>query len=202
MKTIRTLTVLLPLICLVFASPAWAHKVSVFAWVEADTVYTESKFSDGKRVKGGTVSVFDSQGQLLVEGRTDDKGGFSFKPSRPCDLRIVMNAGMGHQNTWTLAASEFHESAVSTKLPIPAADPETRKPAPLSIGEPTSLTAETVEAIVARQLDEKLQPLTRMMVQATDKDPSFRDILGGIGYIVGLVGVGAYLRYRKEARKP
>ena len=30
-----------------------AHKVSVFAWVEGDTVHTVGKFNNGKKVKNG-----------------------------------------------------------------------------------------------------------------------------------------------------
>jgi len=41
---------------------ASAHKVMIFAWVEGDTVHTESKFSDGKKVKKGDVIVYDLQG--------------------------------------------------------------------------------------------------------------------------------------------
>lgn len=194
---------LMLLICLLWASPAWAHKVSIFAWVEGDMIHTESKFGDGKRVKGGTVSVFDPDGQLLVEGRTDDNGAFSFAPPCRCDLRIVMSAGMGHQNTWTLSATELPGPAASTKPPLPTAEPIVRETVPPpGLGTPAApLTAGEVEAIVARQLDEKLQPLTRMLVQTTDKGPSFRDLLGGIGYIMGLVGLGAYVRYRKEGGK-
>lgn len=64
----------------------------------------------------------------------------------------------------------------------------------------TGLRAEDVEAIVARQLDAKIGPLARMMVDMQDKGPSVADIFGGIGYILGLVGLGAYVRYRRDTR--
>ena len=31
-----------------------------------------------------------------------------------------------------------------------------------------------------------------------DNGPAVTDILGGIGYILGLVGIGAYFNYRKK----
>ena len=35
--------------------PVLAHKVIIFAWVEGDTVFTESKFAGGKRAVGAQV---------------------------------------------------------------------------------------------------------------------------------------------------
>ena len=32
-----------------------AHRVILFAWVENDTVYVESKFNSGKKVKAGKI---------------------------------------------------------------------------------------------------------------------------------------------------
>ena len=72
--------------------------------------------------------------------------------------------------------------------------------APQSRADASTLTAREMEAIIARQLEQKIQPLTRMMVAAQDKGPTVADIFGGIGYILGLVGLGAYVRYRRENR--
>jgi nickel transport protein len=63
------------------------------------------------------------------------------------------------------------------------------------------LSALEVEEIVARQLDEKLRPLNRMMAEFRDRGPTVSDIIGGFGYILGLVGLGAYIRFRKERGK-
>ena len=39
------------LILFSLAGPAAAHKVIVFAWVNGNTIHTESKFSGGRKVK-------------------------------------------------------------------------------------------------------------------------------------------------------
>ena len=60
-------SVLIGLVCgvmLLSVSMARAHGVSVFAWVEGDTVYVESKFSGGRRAKNATVLVYDKEGNL------------------------------------------------------------------------------------------------------------------------------------------
>ena len=92
---------------------AHAHKVTVFAWAEGDRIFTESKFSGGKMVKAGKVEVFDSDGTLLLEGRTDDNGAFAFKAPAITDLKIVLTAGMGHQNSWLISAAELGEGEIA-----------------------------------------------------------------------------------------
>ena len=67
---------------LVAATAAWAHRVIVFGYVEGDTVYTESKFSGGKKAQNSQITVYDGDGNKVTEGRTDDNGEFAFKPPR------------------------------------------------------------------------------------------------------------------------
>ena len=188
---------------LLSVADAQAHKVTIFAWVEGNRVFTESKFSGGRVVKSGKVEVFDGSGQLLLAGRTDDEGEFSFEIPGITDLNIVLTAGMGHQNSWHLDAAELgvREAAVDEKAPSPPLAPSEEQAKPPSRTDAPVLTAQAVEAIVARQLEQKLQPLTRMMAVARDTGPTVGEILGGIGYIIGLVGLGAYLRYRKDSRR-
>ncbi len=66
------------ILILATASSAKAHKVSIYAWIEGDTVYAESYFSKARKVNRGLIQVFDTAGTKLVEGRTNENGGFSF----------------------------------------------------------------------------------------------------------------------------
>ena len=108
------LKILIILVCcsypLIISPSAFAHKVNIFAYVEGDTVYTESYFPDGKKVEGGRVEVYDSRGKKLLEGTTDDEGQFNFRPPRKDDLEIIINASMGHRSSYTLSADEFSVS--------------------------------------------------------------------------------------------
>ena len=202
-QSIKALTLMVVFSVMVIG-PAHAHKVTIFAWTEGDRVFTQSKFSGGKRVNNGTVEVFDSHGELLLTGQTDDQGEFSFIAPTVTDLNIVLTAGMGHQNSWRLSAAELTAPSgqATDETMAPPADASPVQAEAHHQREAPGLTPQAVEAIVSKQLDEKLKPLTRMMVAAQDKGPSVGDILGGIGYILGLVGLGAYLRYRKDGRSP
>ena len=179
---------------------AQAHKVTIFAWAEGDRVYTESKFSGGKRVNGGTVSVLDLEGNQLLEGQTDANGEFSFQTPAADGLILILNAGMGHRNSWTLSAADLGVPGVDSVATAAASLDAEGAPGPERQAGPGGLSAADVEAIVARQLEAKLRPLTRMMAASQEKGPTASDIFGGLGYILGLVGLGAYVRYRKENR--
>jgi nickel transport protein len=88
---------------------ALAHKVNIFAYIEGNTVYTESYFPDGRAVEDGKISVVDSKEEILLEGRTDKEGLFSFAVPKKDDLVIILDAGMGHKNRFELKKSTFGE---------------------------------------------------------------------------------------------
>jgi hypothetical protein len=92
---------------LFWARPADAHRVTIFAWVEDGMVHTESKFSGGRKPVGATVKVLAPGGEQLLEGKTDEKGAFSFKPPVKTELKVVLLAGAGHRAEWTLHADAF-----------------------------------------------------------------------------------------------
>jgi nickel transport protein len=173
--------------------PAEAHRVTVFAWVDGDTVHTESKFPGGREVNEGKIAVFDNvTGEKLLEGQTDAQGAFSFPIPRRTALRIELLAGMGHKSEWIVPAEEIGAAAKSAPVsPAPAVLPP--PPAPAS--------GQDMEAVLERVLDRKLQPLVRMVVDLRQQGPTLKDVFGGIGYIFGLVGVGAYFHYRRKSRE-
>jgi len=93
-------------VTLLLSTTALAHKVNLFAYVEAGKVYTESYFPDGAPVESGKVLVYDSQKHLLLEGVTDKKGLFDFAVPKIDDLTIVIEATMGHKNTFKLKKAD------------------------------------------------------------------------------------------------
>ncbi len=175
----------------IFPGAAYAHKVTVFAWVEEGTVHTESKFSGGKRVKEGRIEAVDQEGRTVAEGITDREGRFSFPvPAGARTLTVILTAGMGHGNRWTVSAEELgFKSPASTDPPAPAAVDATAQ------GTATPLDAEAIEHMVERGLEKQLAPLR---AQLADPAWGLRDIMGGLGYILGLVGLAAYLNQRNR----
>lgn len=178
---------------------AWAHKAVVFAWAEGDIVFTESKFSGGKRVHGGKIGVYAPDGRKLIEGRTNDLGEYSFKIPQKTDLKIVLEAGMGHRAEWTLMRDEIEDiSDVNTE---PANVGETAENRRDEIPLPVAATGcADIESTMEKVLDKKLKPLIRRLnhLERRSDDPAITDLLGGLGYILGLVGIVAYVHSRRR----
>ena len=190
-----------------FVGPASAHRVNVFAWVEGDTVYVESKFAGGKKVKGAKIVVMDPKGVELLAGRTNDQGEFSFKVTEPADLRILISAGQGHQVEWTIRAAELTDmpskTASQTKAENVMQSDQNDSVALKSSDSKTAVSDRAIEpdelaAVIESILDKKLKPITRMLADTRQSGPSVADIFAGIGYIFGLVGIAAYVHSRKK----
>jgi len=183
--------------CVVWTGPAVAHKVTIFAWVEGDKIFTESKFSGGKRVKRGEVIVYDLTGKQLLEGKTDDRGEFSFKIPKRTGMKVVLRAGMGHRGEWTIPASELGGAPGPNSEPAASKKTGSRM---LELQETTPhISLEQIRTVVEQALDQRLKPVMKILVESREHGPTFRDIFGGIGYILGLVGVAAYFNYRRKA---
>ncbi|MDH5174842.1 MAG: carboxypeptidase regulatory-like domain-containing protein, partial [Elusimicrobiota bacterium] len=65
MDTMKSILIGLVLLILL-SSNGLAHKVNLFAYAENGMVYTESYFSDGRKVIDSTVEVFDAQNNKLL----------------------------------------------------------------------------------------------------------------------------------------
>lgn len=60
-----------------------------------DTVTCEGGFSDGSSAAGVVIRVLDARDKLLLEGKMDDAGTFTFK--KPSDeYHVVFDAGQSH----------------------------------------------------------------------------------------------------------
>ena len=180
---------------------ASAHKVMIFAWVEGDTVHTESKFSGGKKVKKGDVIVYDLQGNRLLEGKTNEHGEFSFKIPKKTALKIVLLAGMGHRGEWTVPLEEIQgisseTSETTTNHSTIAKEPE-KQTRSVSV---TNLSPDDIQLAFEKALDKKLTTVIKKLAESREHGPTVKDILGGIGYILGLVGVASYFHYRRKTK--
>ena len=197
---------------------AWAHKVSIFAWVEGDTVYTQSKFSGGRKAQQSTVVVYDPAGRQLLEGQTDADGLFAFKVPQKTALKIALKASMGHLAEWTLPLEEILAAAGSTVAgpgaakPPGAAGPREALLSPSTQAEPAALGTDNkaaalqiepqvLQQMIDQALDKKLAPVIRMLADAADRGPGLTEIIGGLGYIFGLVGVALYMTQRGSRKQ-
>lgn len=183
------------LVCLIVPTLSMAHRVNLFAWVEGDTVYTESFFSDGTKSVDSRIDVFNSEGAILLTGQTDEEGKFAFKIPEKGDLRIVLNDSMGHRAEHVLSAGEMAGMAGS------GYDRDGQNPTEME-GEKEVLVIhkETIKSLMEEVLNEKLGPILRKLAVSEKKGPALSEIIGGIGYIFGLIGVALYFSNRNKAK--
>lgn len=184
---------------LLLTSFAFAHKVNVFAYVEGDMVYTESYFSDGRKVEGGVVEIYDSQENKLLEGKTDEEGQFNFKPPKKDDLKIVLVASMGHKNSYTLSADELPEvgGQKSEVTCLPARQGSQKLEKEVSQKETVQIDLDRIKQIIDVSLDERLRPIIKEL-RRQEETTSLREIIAGIGYIFGIFGIVLYFLSRKR----
>ena len=204
MSKIIQLSLFMLAIVLIAREPAWAHGVAVFAWVEGDTVHVEGKFGGGRRPVNAPVEVYDPQDNLLLKGVTDENGEFSFKVPQRTEMKVVLLAGMGHRGEWTIPISDLDAAVTdeeSRKI-VPAPGPVPAETLAVTTGSPREdseyVTTAEMEAAIENALDKKLKPMMRLLVDEKQSGPSMTDVLGGIGYIFGLVGVAAYVASRRK----
>ncbi len=206
-KTIPFLYLFLFILLTTFSvTPALAHKVTIFAWVEGDTVHTQSKFSGGKKAKGAPVTVFDTEGNKLIEGKTDKNGEFSFKIPKKSGLKVVLHAAMGHAAEWIIPVEEI---VPALKSSAPSSDVKTRPETisgltdvntagELLVSTSSGLTKQEIKDLIEASLDKKLAPVINMLADLQDRSPGITEIFGGIGYIFGLAGIALYFANRRK----
>ena len=170
-----------------------AHRAIIFAWVEGERIFTESKFSGGRLVKQGDIIVYDLEGNQLLKGKTDTQGEFSFVIPKRTAMKIVLQAGMGHRGEWVIPLKEI-EDVAGTADPRKTALKKAEEQA-----EICDVTLDDIRQVVEEALDKRLKPVMKILVESRENRPTFRDIFGGIGYILGLVGVAAYFNYRRKS---
>lgn len=198
MKIAACILVLSMLLCA--AGEAMAHKVHVFAFSDGEAIQVEAYFSQSRKVRQGRLTISDAQdGRELLHGVTDEQGLFRFRPDDVFlqsghDLRILLDAGQGHQDVWHMTAAELTalSAADATSVSSDAIVIAKKETSGQTVAE---LSPTELEILLGRILDEKLAGI-RQALARQETEPDLRDIIGGLGWITGLLGLFTWLRYR------
>ena len=112
-SSVNRLTNLFVWLILIFAAcvlPALAHQLSVFAWVEDETVHVQGKLPKGKHPKQGTIFVYDGNDKLLLEKQIQPNGTAAFPLKNwETGLKIVLDIGHGHTSYWILTPYDIEQ---------------------------------------------------------------------------------------------
>ncbi len=189
---------LLLAVAISYAHPALAHKLNMFAYVENNQVFVEGYFSDGIKPKNSDVTVVAADGSVLLEGKTDDAGAFAFPAPNVAPIRVVLNAGMGHQADHTISAADLGvaatESAPTVQSGTAGSDIAAFASAAANTGAPpTATSGANVEQAVRRAVADAVKPLA-LEINTLKNKTRMSDIIGGIGLIIGLLGGFAFYK--------
>jgi len=202
----RSLLIAITTIFVLITPTAFAHKLNMFTYIEGNEIFVEGYFTDGKKARNSEITVFDASDSELLSGISDNDGQFSFAIPQQSDMRITVNAGMGHQTEYTLLkdelqdepASNMADAAIAPALPAKAARTTAQPDGPLTPVTAVSLDNSALRSEVQRAVSKAIKPLMRELSEMR-AEKSLADIIGGIGFIFGLLGIAMYFKARKDA---
>lgn len=176
---------------LIVAAPAQAHKIGIFATAGEGVIQGECFSSGGGAVAGATIEVTAGiDGEKLGETITDAEGRFRFEIIRNVDHTFVLGTKDGHRAAYTVPASEIFGVP---RAPLNGVE---------DVGQPeqNSMIINHFDARVELAVAKAMQPL-RHQLDEYQRRATMHDILGGIGYIVGIMGLIFFLRGRKPSNQ-
>ena len=184
------------------AAPAFAHKLKVFAIVIDGHVDGTVYFVGGAAAAGAVVTVETGDGRPVATVATDGDGRFRFTPKLRADLLIVADSGDGHVARVTIPAEQLggglpSSPAAKTATADAAEGPKAHAAeGPRAHAEKSPPDAQAIEALVEMAVARQIVPL-REQLNAQEDRVQWRDVLGGLGYILGLGGLAAWLTTRR-----
>lgn len=187
---------------LISSSPVMAHKIKLFATVENMNIQGYAYFAGGQVAKQATVSIKNANGETLSTLQTDAKGQFQYLAPQAMEYHLSVNTHDGHGDSYIIKATEFSSDFSSEST-------AENTPTPVFSETTTSNTVATVFATNIKQEDLKqiekivsaqIHPL-REQLEAYQEKIQLRDIIGGIGYIIGLAGFWVFWQTRRQNKK-
>lgn len=194
---------------------AQAHKISIFAWSEGRELHGEVKFNGGRKAKNVQIAVQNAADSVVLAETVCNENG-EFRVALPDavlkthpDLLLVANGGEGHRGEWRLEATEYASAANAAASPAaaassaaPAVPAATPTPAAQASASPAAASDELLlRRVVSEELSKGLSPVRKALAESHDQEPTMRDILGGMGWIIGLAGMAAWAQSRRQCRQ-
>ena len=153
--------------------------------------------------------------QQLNASRTSAEG-IALIPATPAmkacpeGLRIHINAGEGHENDCFVEPAELALAdtapAGTIEAPAPQAAPAQAAPAAQAAsqhaGQPAGqalagISHEELAKLIESSVERRVAPLRAMLAAEAERGPGMTEILGGIGWILGIFGTAALCLSRR-----
>ncbi|UCB44688.1 MAG: hypothetical protein JSV25_10765 [Spirochaetota bacterium] len=175
------------------SSIGFAHKVNIFAWVDGDTIYTESYFQNGDFVRNGKIEVLNSSGEVVHSGVTDENGKHQFRIPQIDTLTMALDASIGHRSTFEISADDlkdFHGDGESRED-----DKSYHEIIANSSNAHQNVDIDDIRTVVRDEVSQQLGTIKRDIAELKARRRiSAQEIFAGIGYLLGLMGIVMYFK--------
>uniref|UniRef100_A0A7V4N3W1 Nickel transport protein n=1 Tax=Thermodesulfobacterium geofontis TaxID=1295609 RepID=A0A7V4N3W1_9BACT len=193
--------ILLILFLSLFAKIGLTHKINTFAYREGDQIIGEAYFADGSPCIKCKVEVYSDKGTKILEITTDEKGKFNFNTKEKGFIKIKVIAGEGHLAEYKV---EGFKTSQTSKPEGPKIGTSKTEGKIINIKLTNEEMKVAIKEAVSEALKETIKPETegiKNLLMEIKKDMDrvkLHDIIGGIGYIFGIWGIIAVLKFRKK----
>jgi len=176
---------------------AWAHKMVVFATVQGKTIHGDVYYQDGSPAQRVAVSVLGPTGDTVGTATTDAEGKFTYPPQSRFPHKFVVDGGFGHRAEYTVPVDELPADRLEDPAGSPPSEPSQGGGSEFAEASRSDLAAE-------------IQALNRQIIALREDLGKWKtalrmqDVMGGVGYILGILGVFSYFlagRRRERAAR-
>jgi len=176
---------------LFLSSFIFAHKINVFTYKEGNKIFVEGYFQDGVPTKNSVVEIYNEEGEKIIEGKTNSEGVFSFDIPNAKKIKVVLNADMGHKAETEMELQkeekkEFKKEEIKTQKGNKKIESDEIQ---------KNFDEEIIKKIVEESVERAINPVLKE-IQKEKKKTRISDVIGGIGYIFGILGIYLYFKGR------
>jgi len=164
-----------------------AHLLKIFATAQGEQIEGSVYFSGSNSAPSAKISILSTEGKLLAELTSDKSGHFTYQTVSQIDHLLRADSGDGHTAKWTIRATELAGDSTAATDDAPAQQH-------VETGDTADISSSVhFERAIARQI----APLRRQLISLEER-LKLQDMLGGIGYIIGLAGLAAWYHSREK----
>ncbi len=187
-------------LAVVLSASVSAHGLKVFATAEGDTVHGYVYFTSGGPFQRAPIRVVGDDGRELSALTADNEGRFHYAPARDGRLHFIVETADGHRAEYSLTYAgglASDDAPVGTQARHNVVSQSTGVTATAAGDMLTEREKDELARLVECALERHVNSL-REQLQRSSERVRLHEIIGGIGYIVGVLGLFAIYKTRRH----
>lgn len=162
-------------------------------------------YTSSARAKNVKLVFTVADGKVIDEILTDENGEFIVKAKYRNDTLVTLKNADGHMAEWHIAAAEFPADLPEYQITLNA-DNEKRvvpsKPSKQATSQENNnlFSSELISSVIKQELGPLQAQLNQIRADLAEQNEKkrFQDILGALGYLLGLTGIAFYIAARRQ----